>query len=468
MAAHRKNVRLQNTEVSGNHRTRRYSDAILDYGKGARAGASSARAGLGSTKADSGSTRAGSGLHTATRAGIHAASRSELRGRRASGTGQKARGKHADKKNIPRHGGAPRKLNFKNESMPQLPQLHETYSSHSLSLSLGDLSFRPTSLLMVAVVALVIFILIRMVACSSPVPTNTENKAATFAIKDTGLFYPDSTFFADLLIPEALAPTRPGKALVSGTNKDGGSASDELSQAIGTIEHDGYEVGFALLDVDTGITISYNANSSFYSASSIKGPYVVSLAEFELGDEAKSAESERIENIITWSDNASYSSLSDSYGRECFEQLVEASGAATLAASPITSAIEETDSWMLEGGIADNLYEYLSPNQMLALWKECYSYLCAGSASAQWLGELFSEPETSAIRVVASSLGTTWSKAGWYAGGGDAYDTTVDAGVIRTSTGDVIVCVMTNEPENFTCLQSILTPLLNMRAALTS
>ena len=45
-----------------------------------------------------------------------------------------------------------------------------------------------------------------------------------------------------------------------------------LNAAIRAIESGGHDVGFLMLDTQTSTTVSYHADRSFYSASSIKGP----------------------------------------------------------------------------------------------------------------------------------------------------------------------------------------------------
>lgn len=273
-----------------------------------------------------------------------------------------------------------------------------------------------------------------------------------------------STFQSNLLFPYKLAPARPGKSTITGTRRDAGRAADELSAITRDIESAGYEVGYMMLDINTGITVSYNADKAFYSASSIKGPYVVSLVEYELGS-SYASESTRIANILEYSDNDAYTSLRGAYGNSCFATLAEASGATAMATTSATENVA-TSSQGLTSDITDEYYEFVSANQMVALWRACYTYLTSNSEGAAWLGELLETPEDSAIRYTASTLGTTWSKAGWYPGEDSGFGTAVDAGIVRTSSGDVVICVMTTDPEDFGTLESIVGPLLTVRGTL--
>lgn len=297
--------------------------------------------------------------------------------------------------------------------------------------------------------------------------SSTLNKAdavyGSGGIKNTVLYEKKAkTFYADLLIPHVFAPARPTKTTVSGTRRDTGTAGDQLSAAINAIEAEGYAVGLALYDINTGITVSYNADLAFYSASSLKGPYVIGLTKYQLGDNVTS-ESGRIENIVEWSDNDAYSSLRDAYGNDSFAQLADAAGATAMSATPAADNFAGYDFYSTS--LTDNKYEYISPNQLLALWKECYGFLSSDEPGANYLSEVFQTPEISAIRMSASALGTTWSKAGWYPDS-DGYNTTVDAGAVCTNTGDFILCVMTNKGEDFVALESIVSPLVAVRATL--
>lgn len=323
----------------------------------------------------------------------------------------------------------------------------------------------------IAAGVVLIFVIFQLIGCLARTVMPTTYIGGNGGITSSPLFQSSQTTFqADLLIPKIFSPRRPGMATIEGTRRVPGSAGDQLSQAIHTIESNGYKVGFALYDVNTGVTITYNANAAFYSASSIKGPYVVSLVKYELGSSA-SSESNRISNILMYSDNDSYSSLRDAYGNSCFASLVSASGANSLAATGATEDIQNAMAYQSGSNgteISDNNYEFYSANQLLALWKECYSFLASDEPGATWLTEQFNSPEISAISASASTIGTTWSKAGWYPEETSGFGTTVDGGVVRTNTGDVVLCVLTNDPEDFATVESIVGPLLAARATLTN
>lgn len=240
----------------------------------------------------------------------------------------------------------------------------------------------------------------------------------------------------------------------------------ELDQAVSTIEQGGSEVGFFMIDLASGASVSYHADSAFYSASSIKGPYVVSVVESELGDAAQA--DGRIDAILHYSDNDAYASFRSSYGDGPMHALVDASGAEQMDNVGITDVVEEAAAPERAGGIADNFYEFVTPRQLAALWQQCDAFLSSDEPGAQWLAGMFEEPEVSSLRRAGAAWGTTtWSKAGWYPDDEAAFATTVDAGVVRASTGDVVVVVMTTAPEDFSATGNVIAPLLALHSLMT-
>ncbi len=261
------------------------------------------------------------------------------------------------------------------------------------------------------------------------------------------------------------------KAVNTGGISIAGATVDEnklrpLLDAIAAVEGQGYSVGFTLVDVTNGISISYNADSAFYSASSIKGPYVAALGKYELGEDV-TRESSRIASTLEWSDNEAYAGLRASYGNGCMEQLVAESGAEELSSTGVNDEVESARQVQSADSLSDNNYEFVTPNQLAALWGVVDGYLGSDEPGAEFLASEFAQPETSGLKYVGRAYGTTWSKAGWfYDDSGDAYQTTVDAGVVREQTGDVVVAVMLNKSADFAALDSIALPLLQLHTEL--
>lgn len=119
-----------------------------------------------------------------------------------------------------------------------------------------------------------------------------------------------------------------------------------------------------------------------------------------------------------------------------------------------------------EQNIADNFYEFVTPEQMVALWDQCRAYLESGEPGAAWLADELQTPEISSLSHVGRAWGTTWAKAGWYPDDASGFATTVDAGVVRTETGDVVIAVMTTSPVDFPATAGVILPLLELHAEL--
>lgn len=267
--------------------------------------------------------------------------------------------------------------------------------------------------------------------------------------------------FADSLISTGFsAPEDPAGIVVSGVSVTNDKIAP-LRHATDSVEDAGYKVGYVLLDVNTGATISYNADTAFYSASSLKGPYVTALARYGLGDGIESL-SGLVSATIEQSDNVAYAILRGSNGNDVMRQLVDEAGAENL---PVTAATDDIDSAMQTlsvASIADNNYEFVTPNQLLSMWTICEQYLASDEPGAAYLASEFAIPETSAIRYVGRAFGGTWSKAGWYPSEGGSLSTTVDVGVVREETGDVVLVVMTNKGSDFSVIDSIALELLEL------
>ena len=267
--------------------------------------------------------------------------------------------------------------------------------------------------------------------------------------------------FADSLISTGFSvPEDPAGIVVSGA----GVTNDKivpLRHATDAIEDAGYKVGYVLLDVNTGATISYNADTAFYSASSLKGPYVAALARYGLGDGIESL-SGLVSATIEQSDNVAYAILRGSNGDDVMRELIDEAGAENLPVTAATSDIDSAMQTLSVASIADNNYEFVTPNQLLSMWALCGQYLASNEPGAAYLASEFAIPETSAIRYVGRAFGDTWSKAGWYPGEGGPLSTTVDAGVVREETGDVVLVVMTNKGSDFSVIDSIALELLEL------
>ena len=86
-----------------------------------------------------------------------------------------------------------------------------------------------------------------------------------------------------------------------------------IQKQVNSLRSSGYDVGFLLYDPVTGQGVSYNCDRYFYSASSVKGPYVVSIVSNNSA--VLRREYNSISAVLHYSDNGRYSYLWNKYGR---------------------------------------------------------------------------------------------------------------------------------------------------------
>lgn len=203
-----------------------------------------------------------------------------------------------------------------------------------------------------------------------------------------------------------------------------------LVSAIKHIEDQGYQVGFKLSDVRTNKGIEYNANKRFYSASTIKAPFVVSLAEQY---PEKIAEHRPVlEAIAKQSSNSGYAQLQERYGHGVIHHWADQSG--------------------INRDRISRRYPDLTPEELHALWESNYEYIQEGAHGKQ-IGAMFETPNLSPIKSVLGQSYKTQSKAGWI--GDWEYRAANDAGIVYTPKGDYIVSIMSNSYGNLGLLNPL-------------
>lgn len=209
---------------------------------------------------------------------------------------------------------------------------------------------------------------------------------------------------------------------------------DSLIQAIEAFEGEGYDLSFSLLDLASDKRLDYNADEPHYPASTIKAPYVTSVYEklVEPGIVSLGAVEPLATDIILDSDNEAYTELHDTYGNEAYGVWLEDAGV-------------DTRDFDYEGWN----YPMTSAKQLMLMWQQIHHYASGTSEGAKSLANLLANRETSPLRKALGSRYETWGKAGWFDEYGDfgSMPTTADAGVVFSKTGDYIVVVMTDAPD---------------------
>ncbi|KFI95715.1 serine hydrolase [Bifidobacterium stellenboschense] len=281
-----------------------------------------------------------------------------------------------------------------------------------------------------------------------------------------------------------------GKADVS---TEGFTLSDDdraaLDQAVATVTSAGYGVSVTMVDMTTYRALAVHGGDARYSASAIKGPYILALAAtgtVDLDAVAQSSDSDPtgvgadgkpvssgdgdatgatgaasgedesaiasdmtltstgagvnqlIAQAVTVSDNSSFAALHRTYGSGSF-------------AAWATRAHVGAD-------VTSGAYLDISSTDMARMWTMGYGYLFHGDSTLavrgskpvtsdearQWLAGEFTDTLNSSIHnALGDSDGyAVYTKAGWIDDGD--YKALNDAGIVSTGSGDYVLAVMTD------------------------
>lgn len=219
---------------------------------------------------------------------------------------------------------------------------------------------------------------------------------------------------------------------------------ESLAAATQNIEGGGYNVGFTLINLNTGKGIAYNLDSRVYGASSFKGPYAAYLcqhlgdndASYPSGSEAagsgvSSSIYSLMQPMILYSDNNAFSSLRNSYDSAGFAEWLNSCG---------------VDSEIMH----DTHFPRYSARESALLWLHTYQYLKTNTPTAQNLASLYEQTNVSFIRSGVSDdegVEAVLNKAGWCAGR-ERFTGLCDAGLIKCTDGTTyLMSTMTNSPD---------------------
>ncbi|PLS29203.1 serine hydrolase [Bifidobacterium parmae] len=262
-----------------------------------------------------------------------------------------------------------------------------------------------------------------------------------------------------------------------------------LDQAVATVTSAGYGVSVTMVDMTTYRALAVHGGDARYSASAIKGPYILALAAtgtVDLDAVAQSSDSDPtgvgadgkpvssgdgdttgataaasgedesaiasdmtltstgagvnqlIAQTVTVSDNSSFAALHRTYGSGSF-------------AAWATRAHVGAD-------VTSGAYLDISSTDMARMWTMGYGYLFHGDATLavrgskpatsdaarQWLAGEFTDTLNSSIHnALGGSDGyAVYTKAGWIDDGD--YKALNDAGIVTTGSGDYVIAVMTD------------------------
>ena len=198
-------------------------------------------------------------------------------------------------------------------------------------------------------------------------------------------------------------------------------AEYKVREMLSSVYEPGFTMGFMMLDIHSGRGISFNSDAPYYSASSTKASFVVSLVAARPDIIARNIT--YLTRITVNSDNNSYYMMEYNYGQDIHKDYAATAGVRLN---------------LDEGG-----YALYSTEDLTRLWLANYDYFCTGEEGEQ-VGCWFETPVNSAIWSVLGNEYVTRSKSGWISG--MLYNVSIDAGIVYAHDNPYVVVIMSDFP----------------------
>lgn len=251
-----------------------------------------------------------------------------------------------------------------------------------------------------------------------------------------------------------------------------------ISSATQALTSHGYSVGYIFINLNTGMGIAQNIDTSVYAASSIKGPYAAYLCSLldqgtlsrntqcpntwvldsnSTRDQSSYSVESLIHDMIVESDNDALRFLRSSYDSYGFEQYL-----ANIQAD--TSIARE------EGSFA-----HYTARDSAIMWMNIYQYLIQAESNenAAWLAELMASTNLSFIRNATENQHmdtVVYNKGGWCVDSdSDDYNSVCDSAIVFESGTPYLLTIMTSAPDgsnNEEAVTNIASALLDTRYSL--
>ncbi len=155
----------------------------------------------------------------------------------------------------------------------------------------------------------------------------------------------------------------------------------------------GRSVGFTLIDLVTGAGITYNSDTTYYSACSIKAPYSIALSEYN--PSALWEWENSFWHALDYSNNETYKNYFYHYGRWPLENYVD---------------IGHVENFSWTGWTA-----YYTAEDLCRMWVVSQDYLLGDTENAAWLRDVLDSNTAGMTRAAAGWHGvkTVYAKSGW-------------------------------------------------------
>lgn len=401
------------------HRTSYGSDADSSYRQGRSVGRAQERNTRAPHSTDNSHVR--TSRYAAQRGAQHSS-----RDGRASRDVHSSREAHAQRSSASRNHGV-------NNQFDPTSERYERNAARSAHATTNEHRFFSPYHILIACAIVVVAIIIVAVMINGP-RENTPQEDATPNYVENVSYTPHST---DLDTAPAATDSIATFSLIEGegTNKVIPTLTEEQTKAItytlDQIKEITPDVGFLILDLDTGAGICYNIDQDIYAASSFKGPYSVYVCESATSGNLPSSTRDNIHNAIAWSDNNSYYRLRNAYNGSTFT------------------------SWMEDVGVdpakAARTFPTYNVRDLAKLWLHSYPYLTnTNDSKAQWLANELRNTEVSFLRdgivLSGASDATVMNKGGWIIGSKN-YNAVIDAGLVEDDGHHYLVSIMTALPD---------------------
>ncbi len=296
---------------------------------------------------------------------------------------------------------------------------------------------RPANSLPVVVLVVLVVLIILVVAAASlalPLPSFRDPSSVGERIPDAHR----RVEVLDRTVDSEAGDSETGNSDVTATSGSGVTVTAEeeflstssfllVDEEIATLTRNGTELGFVLLDLETGRGLTYDADTWRYPASCIKAAYCTMLLENE--GTRDGAPRRLIEECLVNSSNDAYDALFATYGLPAFSSWLTEHGAPEAGANA-----------------RNHQYPSISPQELSAVWQEIWRFGTSDEPGALELAGYLGRSNHSPLGELLREGGSreVWSKPGWYPQ--DEYDiaSTNDAGVVFSPSGPYVLVVMTD------------------------
>lgn len=240
---------------------------------------------------------------------------------------------------------------------------------------------------LILIIVLLVFVVSSVQSCSS---SGEQEQIEVQEVQPVNLSYQASVTGLDSVADSG--STIAGFTLANDGQNYMPSLSEEglntIQAALTPFMENEYDVGFILMDLQTGSGYSYNLDQEVYGASSFKGPVLIYGCQeaLEPGILSIDTVNDSASNAIIYSDNNSYYNM-----RAIFEEYSEISLVNWLANMNIDSDVE-----------TDTSFPHYSVRESAKLWMNAYLYFTSSESDPEivsWAQDLFSQTEVSMLRA---------------------------------------------------------------------